>query len=301
LAICGGGLHAAPQVIWNSSFEAPAFSDGGYGALINVGAQGGYGWLIGDSAGIYNPQAADYSGAAGSGSPVGADGPQVGWISGFGDYQIVQRLAGADGVPGNSDDPIFEPFTIYTLKVAVGQRATGNVFGTTNGGYDIQLQAGLAVDAPIVARETDAVALTPGALIERTIVWDSALADAAVLGQPIVIRLRKTIVGATTDTDFDNVRLDAQYVPPTANFNGAGNVDDADVGVWQTNFGGAGAVMPSQGDYDRNLMIDGADFLGWQRGVGTSGAATKAISAPEPATGAMLLVAPWFVLVVRRS
>jgi hypothetical protein len=282
VTISGAWSQAAPLVIWNPSFETPAYSDGSYAALQNLTSQGGYGWLIGDSAGIYNPPAADYTGAGGAGNPAGADGSQVGWIAGFGDYQLVQRLAGADGVPDNSDDPKFEPFTIYTLKVAVGQRAAGNVFGTTNGGYDIQLRAGQDGADPIVAQETDAVALTPGTLIERTIVWDSALADAAVLGQPIVIRLRKTIVGAATDTDFDNVRLDATFVPPSADFNGDGMVNGADLTTWENGFGASGAT-PMQGDAGRDLKVDGADFLLWQRQLGSP----SVNAAPEPAAGAL--------------
>ena len=285
--ILGEPAFATSLAIANPSFEAPAYSDGAYGALVSVAQQGGYGWLIGDSAGIYNPQGADYTGAAGGGTPAGSDGSQVGWIAAFGDYQFVQRLAGADGMPGTSDDPKFEPFTIYTLKVAVGQRAVGNVFGSTNGGYDIQLRAGETVASPIVAQETDAVALTPGAFVERTIVWDSALADPAILGEPLVIRLRKTIDGATTDTDFDNVRLDATFVPPTADFDKNGIVDGADLTKWKSGFGASGAVTPMQGDADRNLRIDGGDFLLWQRQIFGAGAAA---ATPEPSAAALGLL-----------
>jgi hypothetical protein len=299
LRLSASSVHAAPQIIANASFETPAYSDGGYAALIPPAAQGGYGWSIGDGAGIYNPPAADYSGAAAGGTPLGADGSQVGWISGFGDYQIVQRLAGADGMPGNGDDPTFEPFTIYTLKVTVGQRAAGNVFGAINGGYDIQLRAGDTAAAPMAARETDAVALTPGAFVERTIVWDSALAGPEILGQPLVIRLRKTIVGTTTDTDFDNVRLDATFVPPTADFDDNGVVDGVDLTIWKAGFGMSGAITPTQGDVDRNLRIDGGDFLLWQRQLGIAGAVAPA---SEPSAGSLgLLSLGGGALAVRRG
>jgi hypothetical protein len=198
-----------------------------------------------------------------------------------------QRLAGADGVVGNGDDPVLEPYTIYTLTVAVGQRAVGNTYGSTNGGYDIQLRAGLEnIDTNIVARETDAVALQAGVFIERTMTWDSAQANSDLLGLPLTIRLRKTIVNATADTDFDNVRLDAVYVAPTADFNGAGGVNGADLAIWKTGFGRTEDVTPAKGDFDRNLIIDGNDFLGWQRQVAAAGATP----APEPRAGSLALL-----------
>jgi hypothetical protein len=285
---------AESLVIANPSFEAPVFADGSFAALsISPAQQGGYGWTFSDSSGIYNPPALDYATAGGVGAPAGAHGAQVGWIAGFGEYVIHQRLAGPDGIVDNGNDPVLEAFTVYTLTFDVGQRAPGNTFGSTAGGYDVQLRAGLeGASEALVARETDAVAQVAGNFIERSFSWDSALANSDRLGLPLTILLRKTIVSATADTDFDNVRLDAVYVPPTANFNGVGVVDASDLGVWQTNFGGAGAVIPSQGDYDRNLMIDGADFLWWQRQVGSGLPAGPAASEIlEPASSTLLLTA----------
>jgi hypothetical protein len=274
---------AVNVTVANPSFELPTFADGGYASYVD---QGGHGWGLGDGTGIYNPPAADYPGAGGGGTPVGADGPQVGWVAGFGEYVIIQRLAGADGILDNADDPKLEPFTIYTLKVSVAQRGPGNTFATVNGGYDIQLRAGVNAAAPIVARETDAVTLTPGAFVERTIVWDSALADPAVLGQPLLIILKKTIQGTFTCTDFDNVSLDATFVPPTADFNNSGAVNSVDLTTWKTNFGTSGSATKMQGDADRSQSVDGGDFLLWQRQLG-AGAAT---ATPEPTAAALGLL-----------
>jgi hypothetical protein len=180
-----------------------------------------------------------------------------------------------------------EPFTIYTLKVSVGQRALGDTFSTTNGGYDIQL---IAREPPgpihILARETDAVTLTRGAFVERTIIWDSALADPALLGQPLWIVLKKTIQGAAADTDFDNVSLDATLIPPTADFDNSGAVNSVDLTTWKTGFGTATGATHMQGDADRSLSVDGADFLLWQRQLGPGAVAP----APEPSAAALGLL-----------
>jgi hypothetical protein len=275
---------AVSLTVANPSFELPTFADGGYASYVD---QGGYGWGLGDGTGIYNPPAADYASAGGGGTPPGAHGPQVGWVAGFGEYAIIQRLAGADGILDNADDPKLEPFTIYTLKVSVAQRGPGNTFATVNGGYDIQLRAGANLAAPIIARETDAVTMTPGAFVERTIVWDSILADPATLGQPLMIILKKTIQGTFTCTDFDNVSLDATLIPPSADFNNSGGVNAVDLATWKTGYGMFGSATRQQGDADRSLSVDGADFLLWQRQLGPGAIA----AAPEPSAAALGLLA----------
>jgi hypothetical protein len=281
--------QAIPLTIANASFEAPVFADAGFSTAIPAAQQGGYGWSFSGSAAIFNPPAIDYANAGGNGAPAGADGPQAGSIAGtLGDFDLYQRLAGVDGMVGNGDDPELEPFTIYTLTVAVGQRAVGNLYGGTAGGYDIQLRAGPNVfTANILAGETDAVPLQLGSFIERTIVWDSALANPDDLAQPLTILFGLTKAGSLAATEFDNVRLDAVYVPPTADFDKNGIVDGADLETWNAGFGMSGAVTPMQGDVDRNLRIDGADFLYLQRERGTAAAAPASI--PEPSTGCLIV------------
>jgi hypothetical protein len=285
---------AVSLTVANSNFESPTFADGGFATSITAAQQGGYDWNFIDSSGIYNPPAQDYTGAAASGTPAGADGSHVGWIAGTnGDFALYQRLAGVDGMVGNGDDPVLEPFTIYTLTFAVGQRAAGNLYGATAGGYDVQLRAGPnVITASIVAREADAVPLQPGNFIERTIVFDSALANPDHFGLPLTILLKKPSGGSIAATDFDNFRLDATVVPFTADFNGSGVVDGADLAVWNIGFGASGtAATPAQGDVDRNLNINGADFLQWQRQSGSGMPSARATAAiPEPAAGLLLLV-----------
>jgi hypothetical protein len=77
------------------------------------------------------------------------------------------------------------------------------------------------------------------------------------------------------------------YTPAsTADFNGDGLVNAADLDSWEMGFGASPGATITQGDADRDGDVDGADFLLWQRQVSPSGAAA---AAPEPATLWMLL------------
>src|SRR5690606_3859001 len=55
-----------------------------------------------------------------------------------------------------------------------------------------------------------------------------------------------------------------------ADFNIDGNVDGADLGVWETNFGTTRNALRSHGDADGDGNVDGHDFLAWQRSFGTT-------------------------------
>ena len=119
-AIALSTARAVPLAVANHSFESPAFANANYAFLISHAQQGGYGWTMSDGAFIYNPQAGDYTGAGAFGTPQGALGAQVGGVT-SGDYAMFQRLAGADVLPGNGDDPVVEVGTVYTITFSVGQ------------------------------------------------------------------------------------------------------------------------------------------------------------------------------------
>lgn len=82
---------------------------------------------------------------------------------------------------------------------------------------------------------------------------------------------------------IDNVTFDRSLV---GDFDGDGLVDDADLSIWQNDFGMAGN-LPADGDLDGD--VDGADFLLWQQNLGASDAVTSATAVLEPTTWAMLL------------
>jgi hypothetical protein len=299
LALAGlaaGGLIAsagvaAPLVIANSSFESPAFSDGGFDFLVSPAQQGTWGWTIDDGGFIYNPQASDYTGAGGSGAPLGADGAQVGGIYQFGDYVIVQRLAGADAIPGNNDDPVVEPGTVYTLTVSVGQRAAGNPGGGTFGGYDLQLLAGVDRNGVLLGRETNLATPPAGEFITRTVtIVCPTFTNPAATGKPLTVLLLKPTQSASATVDYDNVRLDAVKISPiaNANFNEAGAVDGADLALWRIHFAANCLdATHDHGNANSDDVVDGVDFLQWQRELGASAAAVV----PEPAAGVFAVMA----------
>jgi hypothetical protein len=277
-------VQAVPLAIANRSFESPAYSDGGYAFLIPPSGQGMWGWVIDDGSFIYNAQAGDYAGAGGNGTPQGADGSQVGGVFGFGNYAISQRLVGADLTAGNSDDPVVEPGTVYTLTVSVGQRAIGNPFGNTWGGYDIQLLAGADRNGIVIGQETDVQIPPPGEFVTRTItIMCPTFTISDIVGQPLTVLLRKTTVSATATVEYDNVRLDAFKISPEldADFDDSGLVNAADLATWRQHFGeNCLDATHDHGNADGDDEIGGTDLLQWQRTLGSS---VPISAVPEPA------------------
>jgi autotransporter-associated beta strand protein len=70
--------------------------------------------------------------------------------------------------------------------------------------------------------------------------------------------------------------------PLGGDFNADGQVNSADLAVWQANLGLTGASQ-SQGDANGDSMVDSADFLIWQSQLGSLPSAAAGTSAvPEP-------------------
>ena len=193
--------------IANASFESPVLSDGIFVSSPSLASQGGHGWTTGE--GLYNPPSNTYLNAGGNGTPTGADGSQVGFVNGpVGG--LVQSLVGLDGIGGNSDDPLLTPQTTYTLTASVGRRLIGNQYGLdVFGGYELRMLAGMTV----IGTATDAALQTEGVFLDRMLVVDSSTLDQALIGQPLSIQLRIAQTPNGGVTDFDNVRLDADFAP----------------------------------------------------------------------------------------
>jgi hypothetical protein len=159
----------------------------------------------------------------------------------------------------------------------------------------------------------DRVALTGGATLDGTL--DLTLIDGFVpaLGQTFNIL---SAVGGVTGM-FDVVdqpstmpaglRFDVAYLPtivqlqvvsvPTfsADFDHDGDVDADDLTQWKGDFG-----LNDDSDADSDGDSDGADFLAWQRQLG-SPSSLAASSVPEPGALALIAAAPLFLACARRK
>jgi hypothetical protein len=201
------GIHVRSSraemiTVANASFELPELTDGNFVSSPSLANQGGYGWTTGE--GLYNPPSNTYLNAAGSGTPMGADGIQVGFVNGA-VGALEQELFGVDGIGGNSDDPLLAPRTMYILTVAVGRRLQGNQYGVDAfGGYELRMLAG----STLIGLEFDDAIQEEGVFVDRTLIVDSSTLDPALLGQPLTIQL---LIAQSSSgvTDFDNVRLEA--------------------------------------------------------------------------------------------
>lgn len=72
---------------------------------------------------------------------------------------------------------------------------------------------------------------------------------------------------------------DAVVVAANADFDEDGDVDGADVLIWQRGFG-AGS-LPTEGDADRNNEVNGADLAAWRYQFGMTLAGENALAVPE--------------------
>ena len=121
-----------------------------------------------------------------------AEGPQTGFIFGSGGL-AVQTLAGPDATPGNGDDPLLQPNTVYTITVAVGQRLPGAAFSVPYGDLDIRLLAGTnPFLSPIIGESADFIP-PAGVFADVTLVVDSATVSPALYGSPLSIAFRQNV------------------------------------------------------------------------------------------------------------
>jgi len=101
----------------------------------------------------------------------------------------------------------------------------------------------------------------------------------------------------TTTISLDTLALSVVATTPAspADFNGDGNVDADDLAVWHAGFGGT-----TSGDADGSGAIDGHDFLVWQREFTGSAEGGTQTSVPEPAGAALICLAVFAPVAMRR-
>ncbi len=125
--------------------------------------------------------------------------------------------------------------------------------------------------------------------LEEASEWEAWIAagNGVVDGDRITIDSIQFVGAADAQIFLDDVFWDPQAVfAPLipGDFDGDGDVDSADLTLWQTSYGtGAGADADDDGD------TDGNDFLIWQQNEGTGVGPITSI--PEPAACSMILLA----------
>ena len=86
---------------------------------------------------------------------------------------------------------------------------------------------------------------------------------------------------------FDLTPIDVPFVP--GDFNGDGMVDARDLGVWRYAYRAIDANLAADANLDD--LVDGGDFLAWQRQLGQSGSDAPGSAVPEPGALALGLLA----------
>ncbi len=186
VTLADGGFELPLLALDGQSLEAPTSTAWHFGAT------------VGAARGIYNPGASSYAGAAGLGTPQGAEGAQVLYLS-----DDVGRNAAA--VAFQTLATTLENGLTYTLRVAVGRRLRGNPSGTVYGGFKIELLAG----NDVIALATDTFVPAAGTFQDATLSCGPDV-PAKWRGRALTVRFTTTSTAPHSATDFDDVRLTAQ-------------------------------------------------------------------------------------------
>jgi hypothetical protein len=141
---------------------------------------------------------------------------------------------------------------------AANRIAEGNLFGSTflaaNGG---SMSLGNPIDPALLDDETN-------------LALEITLANAGAIAGGVLFT-------GTPSTGVD------------ADFSADGAVNGADLDIWQSGFGNPGGH--GAGDANGNGLVEGNDFLAWQRQLGGATAASAALAVPEPTTLLLALAA----------
>jgi hypothetical protein len=176
----------------------------------------------------------------------------------------------------------------YLLTVAGKSPTTGMLL----------LDAGANGDAAssdnAIAYETSQTDPSLAANVFRILTIDSVTSAEKVGGTPAALEDSSFVFAYF---DFANPPTVAPGNFLSADFDEDGDVDGTDLGTIKTNFGAGNAGGDTDGDGD----TDGADFLTWQRQLGTTPPTVAAAGAvPEPTAIALVLTAGAALAVARR-
>ena len=231
--------------IVNAGFEEPARpTDGDWGAVDNWTAIGG---TNGSDIGNWNLDT-EYGGTAPEGENVGWADAEAGEEIGL--AQVLTETFTAD--------------TTYELTVEVGHN---NSYGMS--GYKVQLLAG----GTVIAEDPNSMTIDPDTFKTSTVQYAYDAGDAALVGQPLEIRLFALDAG---EVDFDDVQLTAdppfpaptgiQTVTLTVAVSDASNptpdTDTMEIDVYDDacHMARVGEGKSAITDFDENCITDLRDF-----------------------------------------
>ena len=98
--------------------------------------------------------------------------------------------------------------TTYSLTVEVGDSLTFPGFP----GYKVQLLAG----GTVLAEDDDSLTITEGTFATATVPYTYTVADVALVGEPLEIRLLSKGLLSDTEVEFDDVNLTVTLANPVA-------------------------------------------------------------------------------------
>lgn len=179
-----------------------------------------------------------------------------------------------------------------STDVVIGMNFQQNNYGLRVGDVYAQSNVPAAIDVTtfLVLRIDFTEGVDPAYLYVNPFpgtVEPPATPDASLIDLGFITLSRLSLTGPGGSA-FDSIRIGTSYAdvaPFTSDFNDNGYVDGPDLANWQLGYGTTGNATHAQGDADRDLDVDGRDFLTWQRqfGAGTP-PALSAESIPEPAS-----------------
>jgi hypothetical protein len=131
----------------------------------------------------------------------------------------------------------------------------------------------------------------------RALMPDVQQADIEPTTSSSFIAWRQTLPGEfrwTSGPDRLRFVVVGSAVAGPTDFNLDGRIDAGDLAIWRGHFDTSVPGGIATGDADRDDDTDGADFLAWQRGLGTGAPALTLTAAPEP--GSLALVVQYSAL-----
>lgn len=290
---------------------------------VTIDALGDYTFLGlgGITAQVFNVSGGGTTDLATSGNQIGAVGVSAGRlrISGVGNAPFaggVQVASGATleliGVQQFAASARLSGSGIVAGDLAMpGTIAPGDDVGTLTLDDDLQMSNTSVLEIEIggeaAGSQHDVLSVTGAANLDGDLLvtlingfipsmgdWFTVITGGQLTGAFDELQLPGLASGLVWHADYSATELmlsvtSASLFDP-ADFNEDGRVDADDLAAWNLGFGTTGNASHADGDANGDLVVDGADFLIWQRNLNGSpnvGASNQGV--PEPATGVLFL------------